>query len=104
MPESLRQRLVRARGWVVPAAVLALAPKCILCVLAYAGLGAALGLGGRELCGASGDAAGRWATWLPALGAAVGVAGFLVPWAKRVKTRDGADSKPGPAARDASQG
>ena len=76
MPESLRQRLVRARGWVVPVALCALAPKCALCVLAYAGLGAALGLGGRELCGATGDA-GPWPWLLPLLGAAAGVIGFF---------------------------
>ena len=42
----------RAVRWLAPAAALAFAPKCLLCVLAYAGLGAVLGLGGRELCGA----------------------------------------------------
>jgi hypothetical protein len=75
-PESLRQRLAGARGWLVPAALLALAPKCVLCLLAYAGLGAALGLGGPELCGASGDATIS-SVWLPALGAAAGIAGYL---------------------------
>ena len=76
-PESLRQRLAGARGWLLPAALFALAPKCVLCLLAYAGLGAALGLGGPELCGASGDTAGPWTLWLPAIGAAAGLAGFL---------------------------
>lgn len=47
-PSSLR----RAVRWLVPAAALALAPKCLLCVLVYAGLASTLGLGGRELCGA----------------------------------------------------
>lgn len=47
-PSSFR----RALRWLVPAAALALAPKCLLCVLAYAGLASALGLGGHELCGA----------------------------------------------------
>ncbi|MBI3884126.1 MAG: hypothetical protein HY302_00085 [Opitutae bacterium] len=37
----------------MPAALLALTPKCVLCVAAYVGLGAALGLGGPELCGGS---------------------------------------------------
>ncbi|MCX6955838.1 MAG: hypothetical protein NTV51_27150 [Verrucomicrobia bacterium] len=46
---SLPRRTVR---WVVPAALLALAPKCLVCLLGYAGLGAALGLAGPELCGA----------------------------------------------------
>jgi hypothetical protein len=74
--EILRQRLAGARGWLIPAALLALAPKCVLCVLAYAGLGAALGFGGPELCGVTGDATVSW-VWLPALGAAVGIAGLF---------------------------
>ena len=73
---------MRARGWLIPATLLALTPKCVLCVLAYAGLGAMLGLGGPEICGAQGDAAGRWPAWLPAIGAAVFVAGFLARAAK----------------------
>ncbi len=31
----------------------ALVPKCALCLAAYAGLGAALGVGSREFCGAA---------------------------------------------------
>ena len=47
---AVRRRVVR---WLWPAALLALTPKCVLCVLAYAGLGSVLGLGGGpELCGA----------------------------------------------------
>jgi hypothetical protein len=34
-------------------AFLALAPKCLWCAAAYAGFGAALGLGGPEICGAT---------------------------------------------------
>ncbi len=48
----LVERARRLRRWLVPAALLALVPKCVLCVLAYTGLGVALGLGGPELCGA----------------------------------------------------
>ncbi len=62
----------------MPAAFLALAPKCALCLLAYAGLGTALGLGGPEICGATNDSSGHWTVWLPALGALAGAAGFLV--------------------------
>jgi hypothetical protein len=50
------ERLRRAVGWSLPAVLVALAPKCLLCVAAYAGLGAALGVGGQELCGASSGA------------------------------------------------
>jgi len=37
----------------IPAALIALTPKCALCLLAYAGLGTVLGIGGPELCGSS---------------------------------------------------
>jgi len=39
--------------WLVPAALLALTPKCVLCLLAYAGIGSVLGLGAPEICGAT---------------------------------------------------
>lgn len=47
----------------MPAALLALAPKCALCVLAYIGLGAALGLGGPEFCGGAREH-GSAAAWI----------------------------------------
>jgi hypothetical protein len=75
-PEYLLRRIALRRGWLIPAALFALVPKCVLCVLAYAGLGAALGLGGPELCGGSDDSAG-WPAWLVASGAVLGIAGFL---------------------------
>lgn len=55
------------RGWLIPAALLALAPKCVLCLLAYAGLGAALGLSGPEICGATSSTISHWIPWLPVL-------------------------------------
>ena len=69
----------RVARWLLPAALLALTPKCLLCVLAYVGLGAALGLGGPELCGASVGSPGSWASSLAWLGAAggLGMVGFL---------------------------
>ena len=75
-PESLGRRFARARGWLIPAALLVLTPKCVLCVLGYAGLGAALGLGGPEICGAGGDTTGHQAMWLAAAGAALGLVAF----------------------------
>jgi len=77
MPERLR--LARARGWLIPAALLALTPKCLLCVLVYAGLGAALGLGGPEICGATTGSPASWASSLAWLGGAgaLGTLGFL---------------------------
>ncbi|HEY5551867.1 MAG TPA: hypothetical protein VIK52_08260 [Opitutaceae bacterium] len=68
--ENLRRRLPRARSWLIPAALLALTPKCIACVLGYAGLGAMLGLGGPELCGTSGNHSGLWIAFLIPAGAA----------------------------------
>lgn len=50
-------------------ALLALAPKCVVCLAAYVGLGALLGLGGPEICGAPAD----WTTVLAACGVAIGL-------------------------------
>jgi hypothetical protein len=58
----------RVRAGLLPATVLVLAPKCALCLLAYAGLGTALGLGGPELCGGSGQVPGAVAPALSLLG------------------------------------
>ncbi len=73
MHSRLIEQMRRARGWLIPAALLTLAPKCILCVLAYAGLGTALGLGGQEICSASSEATGHWTVWLPVLAGVVAV-------------------------------
>lgn len=74
-------RSSRAARWLLPAALLVLMPKCLLCVLAYAGLGTALGLGGPEICGAPGASTWTWPPWLAAIGAALGaialVAGYV---------------------------
>jgi hypothetical protein len=52
MPSQRVEFLRGLRRWLVPAALLTFTPKCALCVLGYVGLGTAIGLGGRELCGA----------------------------------------------------
>jgi hypothetical protein len=52
-------------------ALIALSPKCVVCVVAYAGLGAALGLRGPEICGA---AAGSPDLWVLSLGVAFSTA------------------------------
>ena len=62
------------RGWLIPAALLALTPKCALCLLAYAGLGTLLGLGGPELCGGTDSAAGHWNLAVGLIGTGVGMA------------------------------
>ena len=71
--KRFRPKLKRLSRWLGPAAMLAVAPKCALCLLAYAGLGAALGLGGPELCGAT-----ESMHWTPVLLGSLGAAGFLL--------------------------
>jgi hypothetical protein len=72
----------RAARWLLPAALLALTPKCVLCVLAYAGLGGALGLVGPELCGGPGGSSVSWPTTFAWLGVAgvLSATGFLASW------------------------
>ena len=77
------RRPARLTSWLIPSALLALAPKCVLCLLAYAGLGAALRIGGPELCGATTGSAGHWLMWLPTLGLTGGAAGFFVHGRRR---------------------
>lgn len=67
MRSQLGERLRSACRWLIPVALLAVTPKCFLCVTAYLGLGAVLGLGGPEICGAAG-------TGLPS------VTALSVPW------------------------
>ena len=67
----------RRRAWLLPALLLAFAPKCVLCLLGYAGIGIALGLGGPEICGEPGSAAGLWMNAFSALGFAVIAAGIF---------------------------
>jgi hypothetical protein len=72
----------RAARWLLPAALLALTPKCLLCVLAYAGLGAALGIGGLEICGAPGGSPAFWESsqvWLGFAGV-LGMFGILASY------------------------
>ena len=77
----------------MPAALLTLTPKCLLCLAAYAGLGAALGLGGPEKCGASAGSPGLWASlpeWLGvAVGLGLGAVGAIGARKHRCKIRSG---------------
>lgn len=47
------RRWRRSFGWGAGIALLALMPKCLLCAVAWLGLGAALGLVRPEICGAA---------------------------------------------------
>lgn len=71
----------RAARWLAPAAALALAPKCLLCLAAYLGLGAALGIAGPEFCGAASSSAASWVALI--LGASVVIAGVFTLWLHR---------------------
>ncbi|ATC65001.1 hypothetical protein CMV30_14080 [Nibricoccus aquaticus] len=75
-PGSFRRS--RAVRWLLSAALLALTPKCVVCVAAYLGAGAALGLGGPQWCGPATGAspAVSWMTALAWIGA-TGLAGAL---------------------------
>jgi len=62
--------------WLACGAIFAIAPKCLLCVLAYAGAGAALGIGGPEICGAANGEPRFWVFALIACGAMAGFFAF----------------------------
>ncbi len=72
----LPSRVSRAVRWLWPTALLALIPKCFLCVLGYAGLGVALGLGGPELCGAPAGGPGAGLGLLALSALVLGAIGF----------------------------
>jgi len=57
------ERIRRMRGWLIPTALLALAPKCVLCLAAYAGMGVFLGFDGPEICGRTNNATSN-AIWI----------------------------------------
>ncbi len=61
----------------VPAALVALAPKCVVCGLAYAGIGAALGFGAPKICGSTASSWGAWGSSPALFGIALGIAGLL---------------------------
>lgn len=84
--EKFRPRLPRARSWWIPAALLAVAPKCVACLLGYASLGAMLGIGGREMCGATDGHAGIWIAVLILPGAAAVVTRLAVRASQPSKT------------------
>jgi hypothetical protein len=77
------RRTASVRGWLLPAALLTLTPKCVLCLLAYAGVGAALGLGGPEICGGQPGLTGSWESWLLVPGAGLAIIGFLAARLRR---------------------
>jgi len=76
MPSRHIEFFRRPLRWLLPVALLALTPKCFLCLAAYAGLGAALGLGGPEICGAPSGTIHPWAWSLAFGGLTLGVLSY----------------------------
>lgn len=78
------------RPWrgIAALALLTVAPKCIVCVTAYLGLGTLFGLRGPELCGASTGTPFAWTGTLAVCGliATLGALGCF--WIRRRKRRD----------------
>jgi hypothetical protein len=87
------RRVVR---WLWPATLLAIAPKCLVCGLAYAGLGAAFRLGGPEICGGSTGTPLSWTTSIAWLGVAGGVAtGGVMAIRRLVRSARSGKTQPG---------
>lgn len=89
MPSSQPRRVTR-RAFTTLGAIVGCAavPKCFGCIVAYLGVGAALGLRpGVELCGAAGAGVSITAT---ALSAGAGVAGALLGLRRRSRGRGAA--------------
>jgi hypothetical protein len=78
----------RSVSWLLPATLLALTPKCLLCLAAYAGIGAALGLGGPEICGATESSAMQpWTASFLLGGAALSAVGLYARHRAHTKTQ-----------------
>jgi len=83
-PSNYFRRSVR---WLLPAALLAFTPKCLVCLLAYAGIGASLGIGGPEICGAaSSSTVTLWTVSFVVGGTALSAVGFYVRHRATTKT------------------
>jgi hypothetical protein len=89
-PPSPSAERTRRRGWrwLVAGAALAVMPKCLLCAVAYLGLGVALGADAPELCGAPAETAGLAAWQCLALGGAAGLAACAGWLARRARRGD----------------
>jgi hypothetical protein len=76
----------RCVRWVLPGAVIAFTPKCLLCVLAYIGLGTTLGFRGPEICGATVGLPWLWTPSLATLWVTLGIGGLLAGIKRRRKS------------------
>jgi hypothetical protein len=77
MSRWLTDFLQRPLQTLLPAALLILAPKCVVCVLAYAGIGTFFGIRRLEICGPSVGSSGPWVSLLALLGVALGIPGLF---------------------------
>jgi len=64
-------------------ALLALCPKCVVCLLAYADLGAVLGLRSTEICGATAGSLDLWVSSFAGFGVALAIAGWFASLRRR---------------------
>jgi len=76
-PRVLELRRPRFR-WMVPGAIVILAPKCVLCLAAYLGIGSTLGWTGAEICSAQNTGPMHNVAWLVVGAVALGVGALVV--------------------------
>jgi len=86
MSPSRTKSFRRSIRWLLPAALLALMPKCFLCLAAYAGIGAVLGFGGPEICGATSSPMSLWVSAFVLGGGALSAIGLYVRHRATTKT------------------
>lgn len=81
-------RIRRRLRWLSASAIFAFMPKCLICLGAYAGVGAWLGIKvGPEICGASGGISNIPYLWLSFLGILILTTLTLVPRSKPARGR-----------------
>jgi hypothetical protein len=84
----------RSVRWLPAATIAVLAPKCVACLVAYWGVGAAagVGFGARELCGAPSADGPQISVWLAVAVLSAGLAGVAiwrdVSWDRARPTRN----------------
>lgn len=96
MWRSRAEQARRSLRWGAAALALAVAPKCLLCLAAYAGIGTFLGvkLAGPEFCGAPAGPTGEAKVWFAAIGAILGVLVLLSVPLRRKRPRPPRASPP----------
>ncbi|HZP59092.1 MAG TPA: hypothetical protein VFB27_02125 [Opitutaceae bacterium] len=75
------RRFAARAGWLVPAALAMLVPKCPLCLVAYLGAATGLGFVGKEICGLPPSSP---TSWVAPAGIALALAVGIF-WAWRIR-------------------